>query len=215
MRRALAVTAASCAILAATAASAWAVPQPILGQANNTFAAPSYDLAGGNVATLSVAAGSAAHNVTSTSGGAPGALFKSPDVGAGGSGPVNGTEFLPAGSYPFTCTLHAGMSSTLVVTGGAPQVKPTATTRILSKSLDKVASSRKLKVNVASTAATVDLTAKLGAKTLATATGAPGTTNLQLTRGDARSLARKRQAKIAVTATPAFGDPATVSRRLK
>ena len=40
---------------------------------------------------------------------------------------------MPAGSYPFTCTLHAGMNSTLVVSGGAPLVKPTATITILSK----------------------------------------------------------------------------------
>ncbi len=212
MRRALAVAITTAAMLAATASVAIAVPQPIVGQATNTFSAASYELAGGAVATMTSSGGT--HNATSTTG-VPGALFKSADIPAGGSGPVNGTEFLPAGSYPFTCTLHAGMNSTLVVSGGAPLVKPTATITILSKGLDKVASSGKLKVGVESTAATVELTAKLGAKTLATATGAPGTTNLKLTRGGRKSLAKKNQARISVTGTPAFGDPVTVARKLK
>jgi plastocyanin len=214
MRRAGLAALACGVILAATAAIAWAVPQPIVGKADNTFAAPSYDLAGGTVASLTTE-GASTHNVTASAVGADGLpLFKSANV-AGGPTPVNGTQFLPAGDYAFTCTLHAGMASSLKVTG-TPLPRPTVEITILSKKLDKVVSSGKLKVKTATSATAVDLVAKLGAKTIGSAKPAgSATTTMKLTKSGKSALAKKSSAKVAVTGTVEFGEPATVKRTLK
>ncbi len=209
-KRAKLTALATGAIMATTAALAWALPQPIVGKADNTFAAPVYELTGGQVATLQIEGGT--HNATAvaTQNGLP--IFASATISSG-STPVNGTQFLPAGSYSFVCTIHPGMASNLLVSG-TPQ-KPTLNVSILSKRLKQVAKSGNLMVSATSTAPSVKVVAKQGAKTLGTTTGAPGNLTVKLSGGAKRSLAKKTSARISVTAEVEFGDPVTASKKLK
>jgi plastocyanin len=213
MRRLAGIALVSGVVLAGTAAPAWAAPQPIVGQADNTFSAPSYDLAGGTVGTLTVTG--SLHNVTAPGKGPDGKnLFRSATI-SGGSTPVDGTQYLAPGSYPFNCTIHPlTMSATLVVTG-TPLPRPTATVKVLSKSLDKVASKGKLKVSTASASAAVHVEAHLGTDTIGTAEGPPGAIRVKLFKGARKKLAKKSSAKVTVSAAPEFGVPGTASRKLK
>ena len=56
----------------------------------------------------------APHDVTSEESG----LFASKTVGTGSEVPVEGTDGLGQGSYPFICSLHPFMKGTLTVSGG-------------------------------------------------------------------------------------------------
>jgi plastocyanin len=220
MRRAGLAVLGSCAILAVTAATASAAPANIIAgtpppTVMNVYNPTTYSHDGGTVATMTWAGGTGPHDVVASQNGSDGQpLFKSIQIGAG-STPVNGTQFLPAGGYPFFCSVHgASMSGTLNVTG-TPLARPMAGIKILSKKLDQVVSSGRLKVQITSASA-VDLVAKLGAKTIASANPAGSATVLmKVTRSGKSALAKKSSAKVAVTGTVEFGDPVTVKRKLK
>src|SRR5688572_14657631 len=81
-------------------------------------------------------------------------LFRSELVDPGASGPVEGTEYLVTGDYPFICTIHPGMDATLKVTSaGEPVPKPNppkVTVKIASGDLQRVVRDRKLKLRVSS-----------------------------------------------------------------
>ena len=219
MRKAGLATLAAGAILAGAAATAWGAPAAIVAGNGlmNVYNPTTYTHDGGTVATMTWAGGTGSHDVTATQNGSDGQpLFRSATI-ASGATPVNGTQFLPAASYPFFCTVHgASMSGTLTVTG-SPLPRPTVEIKILSKSLDKVASSGKLKVQTTTTGSNAKLTAKLGAKTIAPEASVPGngTTQLKLSKSGRKALAGKTTAKVAVTGTVDFGTPSTVKRKLK
>jgi plastocyanin len=75
------------------------------------------------------------HNLVSTTG-----LFASPTINRGATAEVAGASSLPAGQYPFTCTLHPWMLGVLVVQGfvdvpvlpggGVPTVSPPSLTAL-------------------------------------------------------------------------------------
>jgi plastocyanin len=167
---------------------------------------------------------STSHNVTASQNGPDtDALFRSRTI-ASGQTPVDGTQYLTAGSYHFICTIHGPtMSADLVVTGnGTPAARPDVSVKILSSSLDKVASSGKLKVKVNAKTASdgVTLTArkgnkKLGAKrNLSLAAGASRTLNLPLTASGRKALRDLGSAQLKLTATVPFGHTAEATRHL-
>jgi plastocyanin len=116
------------------------------------------------------------HDVTATQKGADGKpLFASRTITQGQS-KVDNVEFLTTGSYPFVCTIHSNMTSTLTVTAnGTPAVRPADTTKPTVKvafpkqTLAGILKAKKVSVRVtldepANALATV--TAKIGKKTL-------------------------------------------------
>ena len=215
-RRAVLAGAACAALLGLGAAVAWAAPATIVGESANTFDAASYAHDGGTISQLSVTGGS--HNVTANGNGPDGkALFRSNTI-SGGTTPVNGTQYLSAGSYPFICTIHpTTMQATLNVTGtGLP--RPTVDVTVSSRKLSKVLKKGKLAVKATTTGnPEVALTAALGKRTIATGTVPPGGTTaaLKLTKSGRQALAGKDKATVKVTGSIDFGAPDTVKSKLK
>ncbi|MGH2983516.1 MAG: cupredoxin domain-containing protein [Solirubrobacterales bacterium] len=215
-RRAVLAGAASVAVVGVGAAVAWGAPANIVGQADNTFNASAYSHDGGTVAQLVV--GGSTHNATASATGPDGkALFRSNTISSGNT-PVNGTQYLSAGSYPFICTIHpTTMQATLNVTGtGLP--RPTVDLAVTSRKLAKVLKKGKLAVKATTTGAPeVALTAALGKRTIATGTVPAGGTTaaLKLTKPGRQALAGKDKATVKVTGSIDFGAPDTVKAKLK
>jgi plastocyanin len=162
------------------------------------------------------------HNVTARQNGPDGkALFRS-DTTSGGTVPVNGTQYLSSGDYPFFCTIHpTTMNGTLRVTGaGAPLPRPQATLSVKGKSLAKVIKKGIALAIMANTQ--IDgaaLTAKLGKTTIGKATvslvaGAQQKV-VKLNKAGKSKLRAKGKATVKVTAEIPFGAPATAKTKLK
>lgn len=217
-RGAIAVGAAALA-LSAGAGTAWGAPASIVGQANDTYSAPTYAHDAGTVATMTSLGGS--HNATASAPGPDGRpLFRSETI-SGGSTPVNGTQFVAAGAYTFFCTVHPGtMIATLNVTG-TPLPRPNVALRVLSGKLNKVAKG-KLRVRATNTgsAGVVDLTAKLGNKTLGEVKdfnvggGQSATASLKLSKAGKSRLSGRSKATVKVEGAVDFAAPATAKRKL-
>ncbi len=123
MRRAAAISLAAAALFGVTAASASAAPANVGTTILFTFTAPSYDHEAGTVAKLTYASLFAPHNAVSTQTQPNGEnLFDSATISAGQTD-INGTQYLPAGDYPFICTIHPFMVSSLKV-AGTPLPRP-------------------------------------------------------------------------------------------
>jgi len=113
----------------------------------------------------------ASHDVTSKAGGPDGKpLFGTPAIGTGGTAPVEGSQYLSAGTYGFFCSIHPNMEGTLTVTSaGTPARRPAGDSRapgisirIASPDLPTVARKGKLAVKfVTDEAATVKLAATI------------------------------------------------------
>ena len=143
-------------------------------------------------------------------------LFKSEIVPARSSGPVQGTEFLVTGSYPFRCTLHPGMEATLEVTSaGTPKPRPgtagdttpaTAKVAISDSRLAAVRRRRALKVRSTSNEpASFAYVAKSGRTVIARGSASQaGAATLKLTAAG-RKAVRKRSLKVSLTATATDG----------
>ena len=218
MRR-LAGTAAVCgAVLAGTAAIALGAPAAITN-VGDTFSAPTYAHDAGTVAQYVNAGGT--HNVMATAKGPDGkALFRSATI-SGGSTPVNGTQYLAPGSYPFICTIHpTTMTGDLIVGTGTPLARPAVAVKILDKKLQTVLKNKKLKVKLTATGSgNVPVDAFLGKKTITSRTqvDAPGSTvlKLPLTTKGRKALAKKAKAKVTVKSSIDFGSPVQASAKLK
>jgi plastocyanin len=200
---------------------ALAASQTIVGTASNTYDAPTYTTDQGEVVPFQVTGSS--HNVTAGAVGPDGkALFRSSTI-SGGSTPVNGTQYLTAGTYTFMCTIHPStMQATLVVTGnGTPQARPQINLSIASKKLGKVAKKGKLQVQVTATQAAegATLEAKLGKASLGKGSfnlsAGPQSEVLKLSKSGKAKLAKKSKASILVNGTVPFGSPASAKGKLK
>lgn len=155
----------------------------------------------------------AGHDVTSSKKSADGKpLFRSETVPPGNSGPVDGTEYLTSGTYPFICTIHPGMEATLKVTSAGKPVPrpdpPKLTIKITSGDLQKVVSSGKLKLSVTATKAIVKLTAKsgskkLGAKKVDFDKAGKRALALKLTKAGRNALKGRSSAKVTVSGVAA------------
>jgi plastocyanin len=202
------------------AGTAFAVSQTIVGQADNTFNAASYTSGQGDVATLQVTGSN--HNATASANGPDGkALFRSATI-SGGTTPVNGTQYLSAGSYQFICTVHPQMVANLVVSNtGTPQPRPQVSLKVTSRKLSKVAKGS-LQVQTTASAKVDDfsLEAKLGKTSIGKATGlalAQGQAfeTIRLTKAGKSKLKKLKKANITVTGDVPFSTPATTTAKLK
>ena len=162
------------------------------------------------------------HNVTARQNGPDGqALFKTPTL-TGGTAGVDGTQYLPAGDYPFFCTVHpTTMQGTLHLTGnGTPQARPAATVTLRTKTISKAIKKGLLvSVNASTAVSGATLTAKLGKATIgktstSLASGAQ-TKTVKLSKAGKSKLGKKSSAKVSVTAEIPFGAPATAKAKLK
>jgi plastocyanin len=219
-RTLVAALAAAGAVAAWTAPSASAAPASIEAGTGgaNVFSAGTFAHDAGTVANLVIASGS--HNVTAAATGPDGKpLFRSATVSSGPV-PVDGSQYVPQGVYPFVCTVHPGMSSSLNVNAGTPLPRPEVRLRVKSGSLDEVVRKKavKVKANVLlGQGETAEVNVKLGKRTI----GIPQETisnnllRIRLT-GKGRALLEERnKATIRAEATVEFGSPASAKRKLR
>jgi plastocyanin len=189
-----------------------------------TFSKDTFTVDQGEVATFQNPSGDISHNVTASGNGPDGqSLFRSATI-TSGQAPVDGTQYLAAGTYHFICTIHSSMSADLLVTGnGAPVARPDIAFKVLSRKLDRVASRGRLKVKVTASTESSDvaLTARKGARKLGSkrnidlAAGTSRKLKLPLTGAAKSALEGLGSAKVKVTGTVPFGSPATAKRKLR
>ena len=212
--------------LCAYAAIAWGAPaaiQSLPGStiASNQFSQASYAHDSGTVATFTWVGGSASHNVTAQGKGPDGRpLFHSATIHSGTTN-VEGTQYLPDGTYHFICTIHGpSMSADLVVSGNTPVARPTVKVAISSRKLKKVRKQRKLFVTVTVTGSgNPSLVAKLGHKTLGSTSvnnlgGGSATVPIRISKSAAKKLKHKHRATISVTGSIPFGKSSSTAKRL-
>jgi plastocyanin len=111
-------------ILALAPTGAWGLADVIKSTDSNEFDRATYNSDVGDLVQFQHTGGGP-HNVTSTQLSGGELLFSSATISSGTT-PVNGTQSLPPGTYPFICTIHApGMTAELVVReSGAPPPAP-------------------------------------------------------------------------------------------
>jgi plastocyanin len=193
----------------------------IVGGPGESFAPPgTFNTDQGEIVPFRNDGGS--HNVTARQNGPDGrALFRS-DTTTSGITPVNGTQYLTTGDYPFFCTVHpTTMNGTLRVTGaGTPQARPSASLKLRTKTISKALKKGLLvAVNASASVAGAELVAKLGKATIgrtttSLASGAQ-TKTLKLSKSGKGKLRGKGKATVKVTADIPFGSPATAKAKLK
>lgn len=219
--RRLSVVVAVVAIAAMVCAGvALAASETIIGQSDDTFNAATYTTDQGEVVQFSVTGNS--HNVTAHQNGPDGKeLFRTPTISGGSTG-VQGTQYLSAGTYTFFCSVHPStMQATLIVTSnGTPQARPAATLRVRTK---KLAQATKKGILVAITTPTkvdgASLTAKLGKRTIGTATGlaffaGQQFATVKLSKAGKSKLRGKSKASVSISADIPFGSPASTKAKL-
>jgi plastocyanin len=211
--------------LAAIAAMAYAgvslaASDVIVAGPADTYSQPAYNTDQGAVVQFQDNGGS--HNVTARQAGPDGkALFRSPTI-TGGTVPIEGTQYLQAGDYPFFCTVHpTTMNGTLHVTGaGAALARPSATLKLRTKTISKAVKKGLLvAVTAGSQVDGVTLTAKLGKATIGSTrtslTSGAQTKTVKLSKAGKSKLRKKSTAKVSVTADLPFGAPASAKAKLK
>jgi plastocyanin len=212
------------AAAAAGAASALAAGETIEASTGaNTFTKQNFNIDQGTLASFSNPAGTD-HNVNASGKGPDGkTLFRANTI-AGGTTPVNGTQYLSQGKYHFVCTIHFGMEADLTVSGnGTPVARPDIEVKLLSRNLDKVVASRRLKVQVAAETESddIELVARKGARKLASkkgvdlAAGAKRTLKLRLTNAGRNAIDDLDAAKVKLTGSVPFGRPDSAKRTLR
>jgi plastocyanin len=199
--------------LALMPAGAWAVAD-VITNSGNQFTQGTYNSEAGDLVQFQHSGSGAPHNVTSTQSLGGQSLFSSATISTGTT-PVNGTQFLTPGTYPFVCTIHAGMQATLNVSasgtpgsppdggtpappsdggtpvspsdGGTPVSRPDIELEIISRKLDKVAAKGKLVLEVLAITKSddVSVSARLGKKTVGEST------DLDLAAGQKSKVALK------------------------
>ena len=159
----------------------------------------------------------AGHDVVATKRGDDGKpLFRSELVSPGSSGPVTGTEYLTTGTYPFFCSIHPGMEATLEVSSAGtpvPRPQPGVTVKVVSRDLQRVVESGKVKLKIRSSKAslTVGARAKAGKSSIALGSkklkwdGGEDTVKLRLSDSARKALRKKNRAKLIATVTADHG----------
>jgi len=153
-------------------------------------------------------------------------LFRSELVGFAQSAPVEGTEYLVTGAYPFVCSLHPQMEGTLTVTSaGKPVPRPGAKTsvklRVLDSKVSKVKSRGSLRVRVTTNrAATVRMTARADGTAFAKGTtklGGAGakTAQLKLTRAGRKLVKSRDRIPLTVSASAKEGEGKAAQAKAK
>jgi plastocyanin len=201
----------------AYAGFALAASDTIVAEPTDTYSAPTYNADQGSLVPFQNNGGS--HNVTARQNGPDGkALFRTATI-SGGTVPVDGSQYLTSGDYPFFCTVHpTTMQGTLRVTGaGAPQARPSARLNVNGKNLSlRTVIKKGFRVGVQAGTAIdgATLTAKLGKatigkKTVSLAAGAQKV-RIKLNKAGKRKLSGRKKASIRVTLDIPFGSPAFI-----
>jgi plastocyanin len=203
------------------AAAAWA-DETITARPVNQFASAVTTIDQGEKVTLRNLDLSG-HDVTAADTGDDGKpLFASALINPGGSGSVAGTEYLVTGSYPFVCSIHPGMDATLEVTSaGTPAERPQSEgvgVKILSKDLDRVIESRRLKLKIRSREGVVQVGARaerrrksiaLGSKKVRFEEAEERRVKLKLSDEAIKRLRKRNKAEVVATATAIHSDDHT------
>jgi plastocyanin len=220
-RKLLGACAAVGAVAAIAAPGASAAPASIVGGPLNAYNmnGGSYPHGAGEIASFASAGGT--HDVTATANGPDGKVLFASSTISGGSTPVNGTQYLALGTYPFFCSVHPSeMSATLNVNSGTPLPRPDVELKVKTKSLAQALRKAEVKVKVTITGgsgetAQVDL--KLGKKKIgiSSATNTTKTLKIALTNKGHNALEDKASAKVKATAAIDFGEPDTAKGTLK
>ena len=214
VRRGLALALVAALLVAATA---WA-DETITARPVNQYASSTTTIDQGEKVTFQNIDISG-HDVTSHDHGDDGKpLFASALINPGSSGPVAGTEYLTTGDYHFFCTIHPGMEATLEVTSaGTPAERPQAegvAVKVLSKNLDRVLESGKLKLKVSSRAGVVQVGARaerrkgsiaLGSKKVRFEEKGERRVKLKLSDAAVKKLKKRNKATVVATATASHG----------
>ena len=213
VRRGVAAGAAIASLVAA--ATAWA-DGTITARPVNMFAQAVTTIDQGEKVTFNNS-DIAGHDVTAHHRGPDGKpLFRSDLISPGGSGPVRGTEYLTTGTYDFVCTVHPGMEAKLQVTSEGtpvPRPQPGVTVKVVSRDLQRVVDSGKLKLKVKSAKAslTVGARAKAGTSSIALGSkklqwdGGEDVVKLKLSDSARKALGKKKSAKLTATVTADHG----------
>lgn len=217
MRRGFAIAVVASLVAAATA---WA-DETITTRPTNQFAAAVTTIDQGEKVTLRNM-DIAGHDVVSEKTGDDGnPLFRSEVVGPGQSGPVEGTEYLTTGTYPFFCSIHPGMEATLEVTSQGtpvPRPQPDVTVKVASGNLQRVVNKGKLKLRITSAKGSLTLGARakkkngsiaLGSKKLEW-DGGSGRVKLKLSDAAREALEKRKSATVIATVTADHGGGQTV-----
>ncbi len=105
--------------LALLPAGAWGVAD-VIKNSGNSFDRSTYFSDQGDLVQFQHSGQGAPHNVRSTQSSGGGLLFSSDTISTGTT-PVDGTQDLAPGTYPFVCTIHpTQMKADLVVRGAPP-----------------------------------------------------------------------------------------------
>jgi plastocyanin len=163
------------------------------------------------------------HNVVAAADGPDGEeLFKTPLIAGGATADVEGAQYLTPGTYPFVCTIHVGMTGTLIVSGDGAVPRPSIDVAIASTKLKKIQKG-KLKVKLSATTLSADarIEAKVAGHLVASADGidlAAGqsrTLTLKLDRAARKSIEDLAKVKVSVSGTVPYGAPASARATLK
>jgi plastocyanin len=155
-------------------------------------------------------------------------LFSSPLVSGGGSAPVDGTQYLKTGTYPFSCSIHPFMKGKLIVSSSGTvvprpgsAVKPVL--KVSSQKLSSLRKSGKLGVTLSGTpsaGATVTASATVSGKTVKLASrkltiGASGKTktSLKLSSASRKAIAKLKKLVVSFKATTTEGTPQTAKAK--
>lgn len=205
----IAAIAAGSALFAAPAAHAQG---QISAGPPNQYLTPDVTIDQGDSVTF-VNADAVEHDVLARDKGPDGKpLFRSELVGFAQSAPVEGTEFLVTGAYPFVCSLHPQMEGTITVTSaGQPKPRPGDKTSlklsVLDSKVSKVRSRGSLRVRVTTNRpATVRMTTRADGSTFARGTvklaeAGAKTAQLRLTRAGRKLVARRKRIALTVSGT--------------
>lgn len=214
-------------ILLGTGAGSASAAEPITASVDCcTFTAPSFTQAAGETSTFvnPVDAGTYHNAVATDPGPDKKPLFASGTEPAGGSSPVQGTQYLDPGTYGFYCTIHGtSMDGQLIVSSSGTAVpRPSVKLSVLNQKLQAVRNQGKLKVKVTGTTASsgISLSASVGSKKLGSASkvsvaaGASKTVVIKLTSAGKKALKNKKKVTVAVKSSVPFGKPASASRKI-
>lgn len=164
------------------------------------------------------------HNVTATKSGPDGEpLFYSETVPGSGSSPVEGTQYLAAGAYPFLCSLHSGMTGTLEVSAtGSPVKRPGVKAAFPAQKLNRVRKTGKVKVKLTPTAPStgVTLEVKAGGRLVGLMEDvklarASKTVSVKIFKGARKAIAKGKKVKFSVAVQVPWGKTARASRALR
>lgn len=165
------------------------------------------------------------HNVTANSKGPDGnPLFESDTISEGETSPVEGAQYLSAGTYPFVCTIHPpGMRGELIVAGGTALPRPKIAFSIPSQKLKQVRKTGKVKVKVKALTAASSIKLdvlkgklKAGSTTIKSlAKGASRTIAVKLTKKGKKAIRKGKKVPLSGKATVAFGKSASARRTLR